>query len=116
MSLVENVFRPACNGGTCHGDGVPAWDLHLVGMDVERQVVGEHSGSCPGWQLVVPGSPEKSFLWQKISSPHPPCGQRMPWGGKPLSPGTLECVRAWITGLAPDAAPRPEGATDGGVF
>jgi hypothetical protein len=102
-SVVANIFDVACNGGTCHGSGTPAWDLYLAGPGVLSRVVGARSGSCPGWLIVDPGSPETSLLYRKIASPHPPCGERMPWAHKPLSPSTIECVRGWIVSLGADA-------------
>jgi hypothetical protein len=53
------------------------------------------SGRCMGRPLVVPGHPEMSLFWQKLS-PSPPCGNRMPLGGTAFTDAQLEMVRSWI--------------------
>ena len=53
------------------------------------------SSRCMGRPLVVPGHPESSLLYLKLS-PNPPCGNRMPLGGTPFTDVQLEMVRSWI--------------------
>ena len=61
-------------------------------------LVGKTSASarCMGRPLVVPGHPEMSLLFQKLSLPKPPCGNQMPLGGKAFTDVQLEMVRSWI--------------------
>jgi hypothetical protein len=61
-------------------------------------LVGRSSVTCDGWALVVPGSPESSLLYQKLTSSTPACGQPMPIGAHPI-PGDAECIGAWIASL-----------------
>jgi hypothetical protein len=59
------------------------------------------STSCAGRSLVVPGDPENSLFALKISDP-PPCGNRMPLGGKALSAKQVEMIKTWIAAGAND--------------
>jgi hypothetical protein len=73
--------------------------LHM-GMDpatAYTALVGKVSVSafCMGRTLVDPGHPETSLFYLKLS-PTPPCGNRMPNGGKPFTDAQLEMVRSWI--------------------
>jgi hypothetical protein len=45
--------------------------------------------------LVVPGDSSTSLLFLKLQE-GPPCGDRMPLGGSPLTAAQLEMVRSWI--------------------
>ena len=59
--------------------------------------------SCGG-TLVVPGDPDASYLYQKLSSDHPCSGIRMPrgeFGSEPLADCVTALVRAWIVAGAP---------------
>ena len=79
----------------CHGvDGLPQ-ELDLRG-NARSRLVGVPSREQPGSALVNPGSPDLSYLWQRVSQPNPPEGQRMPRNGDPLLPDELETIRLWI--------------------
>jgi hypothetical protein len=59
------------------------------------------SSACGGRELIVPGAPEESLLFLKISG-QPPCGNRMPLGGKALSDEQVQMIRSWIAAGAED--------------
>ena len=61
-------------------------------------IVGPASSSakCGGKPMVVAGDPSSSLFYLKMT-PTPPCGDRMPQGGTPLTDAQLERVRSWIT-------------------
>ena len=73
----------------------------LVDADVEQRLVNVPAVGCRSWTYVVPGSLEKSYLWQKVSFDEPPCGDRIPWRPERLSEDALECISGWILGLEP---------------
>jgi hypothetical protein len=98
-SIQRNVFDIACSEGTCHGPPTPAWGLILTDGRALDRLVGKASGSCGEFFLVTPGVPAESFLWLKISSDKPPCGERMPFGGKRLPEWSRACIHDWISGL-----------------
>jgi hypothetical protein len=103
-SLASDVFGRSCWWSTCHGPGTPAWELDLTEESRLLATIGARAGGCAGWLLVSPGKPEESLLYRKLADEEPPCGERMPWGVGVLPGHALECVRAWIESLAPDAA------------
>ena len=98
--------RPQCVN--CHGrpaDQVGNGRLSM-GMDAHSAhdaLVGKTSMSdaCAGRTLVVPGDPDTSLLVQKIGAA-PPCGDRMPLGGAPLSDAQISMIRGWIAAGAND--------------
>lgn len=53
------------------------------------------SAACGGKAYVVPGNPEESLFYTKVTT-SPTCGDRMPLGGDPLSADQLEMIRSWI--------------------
>lgn len=97
-SIQAAIFEASCDGAGCHGAEAPAVGLKLVDV-APAQLVGMSSVLCSGWAMVVPGSPEKSFLYEKLASDKPACGERMPLTAH-LPTEDAECVRAWIAGLA----------------
>ena len=98
-SLESGIFKRGCAFINCHTNAGFAGSLELVEIDLERALVDADSITCPGWKRVVPGSPETSFLWNKLTANPPACGDRMPLGLTPLPPHALDCVRNWILGL-----------------
>ena len=54
---------------------------------------GESGGKYP---LIVPGNPERSFLFEKLKSRAPSLGEQMPQARPPLDAFALELVRRWI--------------------
>jgi hypothetical protein len=75
---------------------------------VADRLVGTLSATCDKTR-VVPGSPESSFLFEKITSATPACGDRMPIGTE-LSAAEKGCIEQWIASLPPSDG----GAGDGG--
>jgi hypothetical protein len=64
---------------------------------------GSMSARCGGGgaRLVVPGDPNASLLYLKLSAA-PACGDRMPQGASPLTAAQVEMVRSWIAAGAPN--------------
>ena len=79
---------------------------------VERQA--PPPDSCGGI-LVVPGHPEMSYLYLKLSKPTPCYGMQMPIGefaSNPLPDCVVAIVRAWIGEGAPGAGGDAGAPTD----
>ena len=73
-------------------------DMGHAQADVYAAIVGTPSMSAKCGApdtLVVPGDSSTSLLFLKLQAT-PPCGDRMPQGGSPLSAASLEMVRSWI--------------------
>jgi hypothetical protein len=98
-ALQTGIFERGCAQIICHTSAGYAGSLDLVDTDPRKNLVDADSIVCRGWKRVVPGSPETSFLWNKLTTNTPACGDRMPLGLRPLPPHALECVRTWILEL-----------------
>jgi hypothetical protein len=96
------IFTPIC--GACHhaqpGE-LGALDLTSPGLNSRLLDVGS-AGCGAGEILVVPGRPDASYLYVKVTSPSPPCGARMPQGSS-LDAAQIQCVAEWITSLGSGA-------------
>jgi hypothetical protein len=107
---IQPLFDNAgCKTATCHGGAIPAsgyslssWE-RVFGPGIEARALG----LCD----VVPGSPERSFLFEKIG-PSPRFGVRMPDRLPPLSDEEVALVETWIRegaqdDVTPDVTPTP---------
>jgi hypothetical protein len=116
-SIYAQILVPSCGASRCHDNIDSAEDLDLVGAppsDASRAdflaflttLLDGFSGAraqgsvcrTEGWQLLVPGDPESSLLYAKVSaeSSADVCGSKMPLAGNPLSEQRLCALREWI--------------------
>ena len=104
--LFPTSTNPRCT--FCHG--LPANDRSNgnlgVGADkatAYAAIVGKTSTSsaCGSRAIVVPGNPDQSLFYLKLSE-NPVCGSRMPLGGDLLTDAEREMVRSWIANGAKD--------------
>lgn len=95
-NVFDEVFKPGgCTSGACH---------YGVGFSLDSKEkahtalvsVPASSGGCGDAVRVVPGDPDKSLLYLKVSMPAPPCGERMPLNAAPLDASQIALLRAWI--------------------
>ena len=96
FATVQQVFVEDCV--SCHTAGSDldlspgmSWD-HLIGQAPPA------TEAC-GKTLVIPGDPNGSYLYQKLSNDHPCSGLRMPrtdLGFEPLPDCVVALVREWI--------------------
>jgi hypothetical protein len=100
-SIYDAIFMVSCAFDSCHGDNNFVYELRLsAGVQaVSTELVNAPALSCKGWTLVVPGDPDHSFLWNKLTMETPACGMEMPFYTEPLSAPALDCIRGWITSL-----------------
>ena len=83
---VQPIFDRTCIA--CHGGSAGLW------LDGYEHVL---AGSSRGI-VVVPGSPEASELYRRITGQSQPA---MPLGQAPLSSGDIEIIQTWIAEGAP---------------
>ena len=94
QNLYDTVLRPNC--GPCHtarafgGLSMPRASDGLEAL-VNRDAT---TAACAGRRRVIPGDPDNSVLFQKISGVNM-CGSLMPPSGA-LSGADIEKVRSWI--------------------
>jgi outer membrane protein assembly factor BamB len=101
---VKPILDGKCIG--CHKQGGTAGFSPLTSYD--EVVNGTARGSsCQGTQnsnYVVPGNPDSSLLYLKITNP--PCGGKMPLGGS-LSQSEIDTIKNWISAGAPEKGTQP---------
>jgi hypothetical protein len=73
--------------------GIP---LELTSGQALDGLINVRSVQNSNWTLVVPGDPEASLLFLKISESQPPVGETMPLFQPPLLNDEVELVRRWI--------------------
>lgn len=108
LSTVQTkVFTPSCAFGTCHNPPTGAGDL-VLNTGTHAKIVNVTSPAAPATKLVVPGKPEESFLYMKLTMTTaqlkafaPDAGESMP-PGEPLEAERLQLVRDWIADGAKD--------------
>jgi len=99
---IAPVFQSRCAG--CHQ---PDGFASQSGIDVDLRTEAPFEGlfadamSAAGRKLIVPGDPDASFLFEKVSQTDPSAGERMPLFGAPLSDEQIELLRDWIAAGAP---------------
>jgi hypothetical protein len=107
-SIRESVFQGSCSFQACHDAQFPAGGLDLTG-DVRAQLVDQPVLSYPtDLRRVVPGDPDRSWLYRVLSECEPTDGNgrvvaHMPRNAPALlDPALVAKVRAWIAAGAPD--------------
>jgi hypothetical protein len=94
---IQHIFTNSCALANCHiGDG--AAGLNLEPGRTYDELVGVASAQVDA-DLVRPGSPELSYLLEKVAAEEPTVGLRMPVGGA-LAEFEIEAIRQWIAGGA----------------
>ncbi len=107
FAAVQTVFDARCTN--CHSVtalGLPGYAALPLTSDVSfKTLVGKPSTEYCGGTLVVPGKPDESYLWIKLTSDTPCSGNRMPakfemMPAVPLTAEQLTAVHDWIAGGA----------------
>jgi hypothetical protein len=110
MENVQQIFDKSCSFGSCHGANKKAANLQLTADRACSELVDQPSFLFPDKKRVVPGNPDDSFLFHKLTgnlsgTPVAATGfatnDLMPWRGTILADSDLELVRSWIEAGAP---------------
>ncbi|MCB1128570.1 MAG: hypothetical protein KDM81_18890 [Verrucomicrobiae bacterium] len=91
------VITPTCAQSGCH-DGTSRPNMSpavAYGALVNRP-------SSTEFDYIKPGKPDSSYLYLKITGDSRIIGDRMPKERAPLSPATIDSIRAWIAAGALD--------------
>lgn len=105
---VQAVFAARCNA--CHGTSATG-GLDLA-TDPAAALINHPAATDAALTLVVPGDPDASFLWAKVSGTQADGqGGVMPPGG--LAADEQEIIRAWIADGADTACDSDAPVTDG---
>jgi hypothetical protein len=101
IGVRASTLLGGCAGGpeaSCHGGGGQV-GLHLP--DSPPNLVNVPSTEVPTVMRVLPGDPEHSYLYWKITGDSRIDGGRMPLLAPPLASGDIEVLRSWIEAGAP---------------
>jgi hypothetical protein len=109
FAAVQAIFAERCV--RCHDPAHPFVPesptfvaLPLTPASARGALVNQPAHETCGGVLVTPGSPDKSYLFHKITDEMPCDGVRMPHGGmlrpQPLPPADVATIVAWIRGGA----------------
>ena len=88
---IQPIFNVSCGGASCHIPG-PTSGLSLANYNNAINSKGLEYGTM----IIIPGNAAGSPLIDKISSPNPKYGVRMPNGRNPLSQADIDTLKAWI--------------------
>ncbi len=95
---IQPIFNVNCVA--CHTElATNSGGLDLDPADSYGELVDQQSVEAPGVRLVESGSPERSYLMEKVNSTHPQVGTAMR-PGDPMSPADRALIRDWISQLA----------------
>jgi hypothetical protein len=103
--IVARCAIPACHASDTDGAGLNLTDAAASRAAMVDQPAGTGGATpmCMGMGTrIVPGNPEMSIFWNKVSDPTPNCGLPMPVVGARLSTRELAAVEQWIMMGAPD--------------
>lgn len=99
-SIQTNVFSIDCAVPGCHGGAGAQQGLRLDPGFAYGNLVNVASPRDPNLIRVIPGDPDNSFIVHKLEGTQT-LGDRMPQGGPYLPQSTIDVMRQWIAGGAP---------------
>jgi hypothetical protein len=104
------IFNKSCAVSFCHSNDDKAGGLDLASADVGSRLidVAPNNADCTDGKLIDSSSYKDSFLLDKLENTKPACGDRMPYGGEPLSSTDLACVESWVQGLVSGGSGSPD--------
>jgi len=110
-AVFEQVLEPRCTFSSCHSAPTVAAKLDLSRERACNALVDTVSCLFPQRKLVVPSSPDDSFLMHKLTgnglteAPTGECANQsnapMPFGGSTIPDDEIALVRRWIAAGAP---------------
>ena len=101
---IQPIFTNSCATVGCHSGPMPSFGLNLEEGQALENIFNVPSGERMGQDLVEPGDPDNSYLFQKISG-NPEFGHAGPPTNPNLfidSPELLQLIEDWIQRGAPD--------------
>jgi len=98
----EHVFTTACATSGCHGEPTFAGELDLSTAASSHEALVDIKPTNPvarnlGLIRVVPGDPDSSFLFRKLTEPGTGEGAPMPSSETRLTAPYVELVARWIS-------------------
>ena len=105
------IFASICIA--CHSTNDHLGSLDLESPGVESRLLDQASanGKCTSRKLIDSAAPDRSYLFEKLTSDAPQCGDRMPAVGE-IDAADVDCIRVWAASLATGDAGSAAGAAD----
>lgn len=100
--IQARVFTPTCARSGCHDAAAATLGLVLAPGQSYERLVNRPSVERSDLDRVEPGLPERSYLVKKLRGDADIVGERMPFGGAPLSAEDLAGIVGWIQAGAPN--------------
>ena len=94
--IQDNVLTPTCTSG-CHSGAGPSAGLNLEEANSYAELVGISSSQDAGFQRVLPGNPDNSYLIRKPEDAAGIVGSQMPIGSPAILQSDIDQIRLWIT-------------------
>ena len=125
-NVYQQVLAPRCTFSACHAAPTKAAQLDLTKEVACRELVNKPSCLFPNRMRIIPGHPEESFFFHKLTGeglsdvPTSNCSGEtnalMPFGGSELPEAEMQLVNAWIAagascdpGMEQPVQPTPVG-------
>lgn len=96
-SLAEinaKILVPKC--GMCHGAKAPPNVGDLISPGAKARLVGIKAKCMTDKDLITASGEVSGLFFDKLVGPVLGCGNQMPFGGSPLSPAEIKCLKDWI--------------------
>lgn len=104
--IQKRLITPTCGVSGCHGGDFPSALLDLTADSAYKSLMTheiQNSVAIEKYRaLVVPGKPDSSFLYIKITNPVAGEGDRMPQRLDKLPQNEIDAIRSWISRGAPN--------------
>ncbi|MFM2388309.1 MAG: hypothetical protein RL660_3066 [Bacteroidota bacterium] len=108
QNMQLHIFKHSCNSSGCHNTAAASNVQHglvLEGVDVYERLVNvapkNADAKNANLRLVVPNSPDSSFLFTKCAWTSYKFGNQMPLGANALKANEIEFIKQWINAGAP---------------
>ena len=100
---IQPIFNANCV--ICHTGTSGPQGLSLDSGKAYGNLVNVNSTEAPSLKRVAPGSPDKSYIINKLLGTQTQAGgsgAQMPFGAQPLAQSTISLIQQWITAGAPN--------------
>lgn len=91
-AIQDSVFTPTCAVPACHG-GSQRPNLQEGAAYANTVNIPNLNGD---FNYIMPGDPDNSYLYMKLTGDSRISGDRMPYQGIPLTQAVLDSIRLWI--------------------
>jgi len=99
---VQQIFDTNCV--ECHSGNNPSGGLSYADAATSESQLVNMAANCDNNQTrVIPGDPDNSVLYRKISMANPGCGAAMPFGRAMISIADQAIIYNWIVSIGPAA-------------